>query len=320
MLSRVADSLFWMSRYVERAENVARFLAVNDYLALDLPGDIDIWEPLVSAAGDTALFEELFDEVNPDNVAAFMSSCTRNPNSILSSIQAARANARSVREFITLEMWEELNGLYLMLQSLPPDTRIPAHRLNDVIRYCQLLFGITDATMSHGEGWEFTRMGRTLERADKTTRILDVRYFLLLPTGPANARPYDDILWAALLRSISGLEMYRKQHRQLVPDRVVAFLMLDEEFPRSVHHCLISAEEAVRAISDTPSRTFHNRAEQLLGRFRSELDYLSVDEIMAMGVHEFVDEIQFKLNGVNDAIFETFFALHEVSRAQEQRQ
>ncbi len=317
MLSRVAESLFWMSRYVERAENVARFLAVNDYLALDLPGDIDIWKPLVNAADDTALFEELFDEVNPDNVAAFMSSCTRNPNSILSSIQAARSNARSVREFITLEMWEELNGLYLMLRSLPPDTRIPAHRLNDVIRYCQLLFGITDATMSHGEGWEFTRMGRALERADKTSRIMDVRNFLLLPSGPANARPYDDILWAALLRSISGLEMYRKQHRQLVPRRVVAFLMLDEEFPRSVHHCLISAEEAVRAISDTPSRTFHNRAEQLLGRLRAELDYLNVDEIMAMGVHEFVDEIQFKLNGVNDAIFDTYVALREAPRPHE---
>lgn len=317
MLSRVAESLFWMSRYVERAENVARFLAVNDYLALDLPGDIDIWESLVSAAGDTDLFEDLYEEVNPDNVAAFMSSCARNPNSILSSIQEARSNARSVREFITLEMWEELNGLYLMLRSLPPDTRIPSHRLNDVIRACQLLFGITDATMSHGEGWQFTRMGRALERADKTSRILDVRYFLLLPTGPATARPYDDILWAALLRSISGLEMYRKLHRQLVPDRVFQFLMLDKEFPRSGHHCIISAEEAVRAISDTPIRTFQNRAEQLLGRLRAELDYLSVDEVIAQGVHEFVDEIQYKLNGVNDAIFETFFALTEMSRTQE---
>jgi uncharacterized alpha-E superfamily protein len=317
MLSRVADSLFWMSRYVERAENVARFLAVNDYLSLDLPGDADIWEPLVSAAGDRALFGELFDEVNPDNVAAFMSSCARNPNSILSAIREARSNARSVREFITIEMWEQLNGLYLMLRSLPPDTRIPAHRLNDVIRSCQLLFGIADATMSHGEGWQFTRMGRSLERADKTSRIVDVRYFLLIRSGPEAARPYDDILWAALLRSISGLEMYRKQHRQLVPYRVFQFLMLDKEFPRSVHHCIISAEEAVRAISDTPIRTFQNRAEQLLGRLRAELDYLGVDEIIAQGVHEFVDEIQFRLNGINDAIFETFFALADIHKPQE---
>ena len=307
MLSRVAESLYWMSRYIERAENAARFLAANDYVSLDFPEGVDLWQPLVEATGDKSEFDARYSAATPENVAAFLSRDRSNPNSIVSSVEAARENARSVRDFLTLEMWERLNYLYLQIQSGQQSGTLP---LKEVIRSCQLILGITDATMSRGEGWEFCRIGRMLERADKTSRILDVRFLLSVPKNGEAARPYDDILWAALLKSISALEMYRKSHRLIVPGRVVDFLMLDPEFPRSIHHCLVEAEEAVHAISGTPSRQFVNRAEQLLGRLRAEFDYLNVEEIVETGVHDFVDSLQIKLNDASAAITDTFFTLH----------
>lgn len=311
MLSRVADSLYWTSRYVERAENVARLVAVNGYLTLDLPSTVDQWSPLIEAMGGQELFDRKYGAPTQENVVRFLTYDEENSSSILASVQAARANARSVREFITLEMWEQLNRLYLKLGSAKDSGVASQDWFDEIITGCQLIDGITDATLSHNEGWHFFRLGRMIERADNTSRMLDVRYLFSLPPESAAVRPYDDILWAALLRSISALEMYRKKHRQIVPGRLVAFLILDREFPRSIHHCVMESEEAVRAVFDTPSRTFHNRAEQLLGRLRARLDYTSVDEILGQGVHEFIDMLQVELNAANDAIFETFFRIPE---------
>jgi uncharacterized alpha-E superfamily protein len=311
MLSRVADSLFWTSRYVERAENVARLVAVNGYLTLDLPSTVDQWSPLIEAMGGQALFDEKYGAPTQENVVRFLTYDEANPSSILAAVQAARSNARSVREFITLEMWEQLNRLYLKLGSARDTGVVSQDWFDEIITNCQLIGGITDATMSHNEGWHFYRLGRMLERADNTSRMLDVRYLFSLPMDGATTHPYDDILWAALLRSISALEMYRKKFHQILPERLVVFLILDQEFPRSIHHCVVESEEAVRAILDTPSRTFQNRAEQQLGRLRARLDYTSVEEILAQGVHEFIDTLQLDLNEVNAALFETFFRIPE---------
>jgi len=313
MLSRVADSLYWTSRYVERAENVARLVAVNGYLTLDLPSTLDQWSPLIEAMGGQESFEKRGEAPTQENVVRFLTYDDSNPSSILSSIQAARSNARSVREFITLEMWEQLNRLYLKLGSAKDSGLASQDWFDEIITACQLVDGITDATMSHNEGWHFFRLGRMLERADNTSRMLDVRYLFSLPPENSTTRPYEDILWAALLRSISALEMYRKKHRQIVPDRLVSFLFLDREFPRSIHHCVMESEEAVRAIFDTPQGTFHNRAEQVLGRLRARLDYTSVEEILAQGVHEFIDSLQLELIAANEAIFTTFFKMPETA-------
>jgi uncharacterized alpha-E superfamily protein len=185
MLSRVAESIFWMSRYVERAENVARFIDVNDNLTLGEGVDLsEQWAPLVYTTGDQDLFKELYGEPHREAVMRFLAFDPRNPNSIFSCVAGARENARSVRESITVAMWEQVNKFYLMVQSALQNSRFitEPNQFCDMVRHAShALVGTTDATMSHGEAWHFSRIGRLLERADKTSRIVDVQYFHLLP-------------------------------------------------------------------------------------------------------------------------------------------
>ena len=172
-----------------------------------------------------------------------------------------------------------------------------------------LFTGITDATMSRGEGWHFARLGRMLERADKTSRILDVKYFTLLPSVEDVGTPIDDLQWSAVLRSVSGFEMYRKRHHGITPKRVAGFLILDRLFPRAIMHCIDAANKSLHAISGSPEGTFWNVAEKRLGQLRGELAYAEIDEIVSFGLHEFLDALQVKLNGVGDGIFQTFIAM-----------
>ncbi|MEW5975233.1 MAG: alpha-E domain-containing protein [Acidobacteriota bacterium] len=312
MLSRVADSIYWMSRYIERAENVARFIDVNLHLMLDLPsGFDDQWHPLVSTTGDHDIFEERYGPASRKNVIEFLTFDRANLNSIISCARAARENARSVREIISSEMWEQVNKLYLTVNEEAADgwTIEELHDFFTQIKLAGHLFaGITDATMSHGEAWSFVHLGRMLERADKTSRILDVKYFILLPTVTDVGTPYDDIQWAAVLRSASAFEMYRKTYGRITPDQVVDFLLLDYHFPRAIRYCIVKADEALHAISGTPVGTFSNLAEQRLGHLRSDLAYTKVQEVLSSGLHEFLDALQTKLNRVGDGIHEDFFA------------
>ena len=210
MLSRVADSIYWMSRYIERAENVARFVDVNLNLMLDFPGSSDQqWQPLVDITGDTEQFAERYGEACQTSVIQFLTFDTKNPNSILSCVRAARESARSVREIISSAMWEHLNGSYLMLTAAAGDdgeVSDPHELFASVKTASQAFTGITDTTMTHNEGWHFCRLGRQLERADKTSRILDVKYFLLLPKVDDVGTTVDDVQWAAVLRSASAFE------------------------------------------------------------------------------------------------------------------
>ncbi len=312
MLSRVADSIFWMSRYVERAENVARFISVNLNLNLDLPGElVQQWRPLVITSGDDAAFAASYGAPTKENVIRFLTFDRRNPNSVLSCLTAARENARGVREIISSEMWEHINRFYLMMKDgggYQAALDNPHDFFEQVRLAGQQFQGITDATMTHGEPWHFCRMGRALETADKTSRILDVKYLILLPSPEEIGTPYDDIQWAALLRSASAFEMYRQRHGRITPARVVEFLILDREFPRAVLFCLTQANQSLHAITGTASGSFTNRPEQLLGRLRAVLAYTRAEELISGGLHEFVDDLQTRLNGVGDAICETFFA------------
>ena len=182
--------------------------------------------------------------------------------------------------------------------------------LTDVKANSHLFLGITDATMSHGEGWHFARLGRLLERADKTSRILDVKYFILLPTADEVGTPFDMIQWSDLLKSASALEMYYKRYGRIAPDDVAAFLILDPTFPRAIRYCLIKAEDSLHAISGSDRGSYQNLAEKRLGRLRAELDFVDIDDCVTAGLHEFVDDFQSRLNRVGEAIFETFFAPH----------
>jgi uncharacterized alpha-E superfamily protein len=313
MLSRVADSVYWMSRYVERAENVARFVDVNFQLMLDAPaGNDQQWEPLVATTGDHAQFTKRHGAATEENATKFLTFESENPNSILSCLRAARENARSVREIISSEMWLQLNRFYLIVKSAAESPRgldNPQDFFDAVKQASHLFTGITDATMTQGEAWHFSRLGRMLERADKTSRILDVKYFLLLRSADDVGSPFDAIQWAALLRSASAFEMYRKRHGRISPKGVADFLMLDREFPRAIQYCLVAARDSLHAISGTPLGTFRHPPEKLLGQLCSDLSFTTVDEIVKQGLHEYVDDLQTKMNQVSSGVFETFFAL-----------
>lgn len=316
MLSRVASSIFWLNRYIERAENYARFIEVNLNLSLDLPrGTAEQWEPLVATTGDHEAFIARYGKATKETVIQFLATDAANPNSILSCLAAARENARSVREIISTDTWEQINRFHLQVRDAVArglSTQNLHTFLTDVKANSHLFLGITDATMSHGEGWHFARLGRLLERADKTSRILDVKYFMLLPTVAEVGTPFDIIQWSALLKSASALEMYCKQHGRIAPNPVAEFLILNPNFPRAIRYCLTKAEDSLHAIAGSESDRHSNLAEKRLGRLRSEMDYIDMAEILSGGLHEFFDSFQFKLNRTGDAIYETFFALRPV--------
>lgn len=323
MLSRVAESIHWMARYIERAENVARIMDANYHMILDLPAGVgEQWEPLVVTTGDEKRFAELYPEFSRENVLQFLAFDLRNPNSILSCLQAARENARSVRELISSEMWQQVNSFYLLLKEASRQggrIELPHEFFVEIMMSSHLFAGLTENTMTHGEGWEFARLGRMLERADKTARIIDVKYFILLPSVDYVGMPYDHILWGALLRSASAFEMYRKRYGQIAPDQIIEFLILDSEFPRAIHHCLITAEQALRNISGTPRSRFTNPAEKSLGRLLADIDYTQIEEIKTTGLHEFIDNLQTRLNQVGGAVYETFFAYPVIPAAATSR-
>jgi uncharacterized alpha-E superfamily protein len=310
MLARVAESIYWMSRYVERAENVARFVEVNLNLMLDLPvGSAQQWKPLVDTTGDAAEFAKRYGTATKRKVIQFLTFDQENVNSIRSCLRAARENARSVREIISSEMWEQVNEFYLMVNAAESTSRADPQDLFASVRMAGHLFaGVTDATMTHNEGWNFCQLGRMLERADKTSRILDVKYFLLLPNAADIGTTSDDIQWAAVLRSASAFEMYMKRRGRIAPDHIVEFLLLEKEFPRAVQYCLMRARESVHAISGTPVGMFQHAVERLLGELCSELAYARIEAIIAGGLHEHLDRLQSNVNQVGDGISETFFA------------
>jgi uncharacterized alpha-E superfamily protein len=312
MLSRVADSIYWMGRYVERAENVARFVDVNLQFMMDCPDyHGQQWEPLVYISGDEDDFKERYGSATQENVLKFLAFDHDNPNSIVSCLRAARHNARSVREVISSEMWLQVNKFFLMVDSMTEQglQLDDLHGFFDEIKSASHLFnGITDATMSHGEGWHFCRLGKQLERADKTSRILDVKYFILLRSVTDVGTAWDDIQWAAVLRSTSAFEMYRKDCGRITPKGVVDYLLLNRLFPRAIHHCVIAARESLHCISGTNVGSYKNAAEKLLGQLCSELSYATVDEVIAAGLHEYLDDLQVKMNQIGAEVHETFFA------------
>lgn len=318
MLSRVADSLYWMSRYIERAENIARILDVKLSLLLDLP-DLKPkqtrkhWLAVVTANGDHAAFATRHREVNALNVTNFLTFDTKNPNSIVSAIRSARENARTVREQISSEMWEHLNRLYLFLRERRTQNvlRDGSHGFYQAIKEGSQTFqGITDATMTHGEGWEFIRMGRFLERADKTTRVLDLRHYLQKSAAADAPEVADGVEWLAVLKSCSALEAYRKLYSAAVqPRTVVEFLLLDDVFPRSVKFSIAQIAEALFNVTPVRRSQFANEAQKLAGRLRAQMEYSSVDDAFQHGLHQYLDDLQVRFNAIGEAIHRSYIAL-----------
>ena len=316
MLSRVADSVFWLSRYIERAENIARFLDVNLHLTLDLGDSMDQqWSPLVATTGDHEAFAERYGQPTRENVWQFLTFDHDSANSVVSCLYSARENARTIRGSLPSEVWEELNKFYLFVRgaAVAETAERAGEFLSEVKRFSHLLVGIMESLMSRDEAWHFARMGRSIERADKTSRILDVKYFILLPTSTDVGTPVDVIQWSALLKSASALEMYRRLRGRISPENVVGFLMLDHDFPRSVRYCLHRVEESLRAITGSSPGSFHSLAERRIGRLRAEFEFTQPTDIIQIGLHEFIDALQSKLNDLDAAIFDAFFAVRPLA-------
>lgn len=311
MLSRAAEAVFWMERYRERAENTARAVDCSLHLSLDAPADRGSpWGPVVEASGDEELYRELCGEMSEKGATHFLTFEEKNPNSILSCLRKARDNARSIRDSIATAMWEELNTAYLYVcgSAADPAARpTPREIYTRVKRHSHVFVGIARATMLRGEAWHFGRLGLMLERADKTSRLLDMKYFLLLPSVEDVGAPYDSLQWSALLEAVGALEFYRKKYGQVLHSHVVEFMVLNPDFPRSILFCLLEAEKSLLALMGTASSQPGTDAERLLGRLRSELEYLRVQDLMKRGTHEFYNDVQIRLDEINAAITDAFF-------------
>ncbi|MCX5939438.1 MAG: alpha-E domain-containing protein [Cyanobium sp. LacPavin_0818_WC50_MAG_67_9] len=289
MLSRVADSLYWINRYVERAD--------------------EPWLPLIDASGDRELFDRLYPGGGPDQVVEFLVRAEANPNSVVNCIAIARENARQIREVITTEMWEQLNDIYWTLLDNEGFWRQPPQeQLRDIRRACQLFYGITDATLSRDLSWQFSRLGRVLERAEKTTRILDVKYFLLLPSPDEVGGVLDELQWISLLRSAGAYQMFRQSRQQAIePKAVASFLLLDPIFPRSVRYCLERIHETLRIVRGQAVPGAPDDLECLSGLTLARWSYTRIDELIAGGLHESIDDLQSDLNRLHDLIEQRYF-------------
>ncbi len=316
MLSRVANSLYWMSRYIERSENIARIVDVNmqlllDYRNLDEKQLAQYWLPIVQTTGDEEQFLSLHKKASAQAVTEFLVFQVENPNSIVSSVCQARENARMVRDQITVELWEELNRLYWFVKT--PQARqvwkeSPSEFFQQIKAGSLHIIGLTDATLIHNEGWWFTQVGKFLERADKTSRILDLRYQSLPERGlPKTVSQAETLDWAAILRSCSAWDAYKSIHgAEVHPRLVVEFLLLNEDFPRSVRFCVHQLNKALRRISGVIDGRFSNDAEKLAGRLVAELQFSTVEEIFDFGLHGYLDQVQLKLNNIGAAMFNAY--------------
>lgn len=315
MLSRVADACFWLSRYMERAETSARVLDVNIQLLLDFEDQNGAtaqahWQPILATLEDQELFTEIYQTISADAVMAYVTFEKRNPNSILSSVSVARENARTVREQISSEMWEQLNRLYLYLHSQAARAAFiesPIDFYRQLVDSLHSFQGITDATMTHGEGWQFLQAGKFLERADSTSRVLDIKYHILLPSGEQVGGAVDITQWMAVLRSCSAMEAFLKISRgQVTGWQVAEFLILHDTFPRSIRFCVDALDRALHSISGCERGHFSNEAERLAGMLRSNLDYTTIEAVFATGLHQYLDQIQLRLTETSNVLVKTY--------------
>lgn len=312
MLSRVADAIYWMSRYFERAENTARMVDVNHNLTLDGSDTDADWLPLVAALGDERVFAARYGAPTRDAVLRFLTFDPDAPGSVFSCLSRARENARTVRDVISSDMWEQTNETYLRAQEASRDPAAlgdPLEFLAEVKKAAQLFVGVTYLTMTHNEAWHFARLGRLLERADMTARILDVKH-ARIPRDPAQVgSPHDELAWGALLRSASALEMYRKRHGQLMPSQVVAFLLFDRKFPRSVRYCLRKAERSLHAITGRGLDVLESSAEQHASVLVKRVERTDVDAVLGAGLHEWLAAFQADTALLGAKVHESFFAV-----------
>ncbi len=313
MLSRTADHLFWMSRYTERAENTARMLDVNYQTAL-LPQSAAVaqvgWEGLLSISELTPTYAAKHGAVSAKGVMEFMVKDESNSSAIVSCLRAARENARAVRGTLTTEVWETINQTYLEVQRMlraGEFERDPSQFFEWVKFRSHLSRGVTVGTMLQDEALHFMRMGTFLERADNTARLLDVKFHAVQSDffGAASEKDqeYDFYHWSAILRSVSGFEIYRKVYRNVIkPERVAELLMLRPDMPRSMHASMIAVVDNLLAVQNAQAGETLRRA----GKLRADLQFARIDEILATGLHAYLTQFLDRINELGAHISRDF--------------
>jgi uncharacterized alpha-E superfamily protein len=295
-----------MSRYVERAENTARTILVNHNLLLDMPRTMELgWAPLVAIMGCKDAFYEHFAEASERNVIRYLVSDPRNPNCLVSSLAQARENLRTTRAIVPRSAWETLNDVYAYASENKASATTRRGRyayLRHIIDYCHMLAGKLSGTMSHDQTYDFLRMGRNMERADMTTRVIDVRGSNLLPSHSEELKPFDDIQWKSVLDSLAAYQMYRRQvHVRVFGRAVLRFLLQDRVFPRAVQYAFGEVEHCLRSLPGNES------ALRVLGRAQRMVRQVDVPGIVHAGLTDFINELQLVHSELHDQLRASFF-------------
>jgi uncharacterized alpha-E superfamily protein len=309
MLSRVANTLYWMVRFVERADNLARLIDVNQQLLLDFESlDSErlrgFWRPIILSTGDEDAFNVLYDTAGSNEVIRFLTDDERNPNSIRSCIGSARENARMVRDQLSDELWEELNALFLFTRSEEAARLLggnPPKYYENIRRSAVTFLGVAASTLSRDEAWEFMDLGRFLERADKTTRFLDIATYLSDPSEGGGI-----LHWNAILRSCGAMGAFRAEHREISAKAVLDFLLFSKAFPRSVRYCMERVDLSLHRISGSARGGFSNAAERESGLLLASMNFGTSIEVADGGLHAYLDGLQARFNQIGAAIFETY--------------
>lgn len=293
MLSRTADHLYWMARYIERAENVARVLEVTYSMSLlptDASNEQELWDTVLEIAGVRDIYDATYHEISATHVIQHLVMDSQNPSSIYSSLRSARENARAVRVAMTVETWENMNTLWLEFgQYIKQD--LTQSGLNEFCEWVKsrshLFRGVCFGTMLRDEAFSFVRLGTFMERADNTARLLDVKYEFLIPMQEANEGAVDYYEWSAVLRSVAAFQAYQKVYRDAIePTKVSELLILREDMPRSLHACYAEIMPILRQVAGSRQ----TEAERLAGQMHARLHYGRMLDIVKEGVHHFLDE------------------------------
>ena len=296
MLSRVAERIYWMCRYLERVENTARLVAVYGELLLDLPSEAELdWSVPLRILG-------LGEHHEADDALDFLLGGAGNPASLLTSMHQARENARTTRDVMPSEAWQAINEMHLFVEAAltAGDRRQGRQMPTEIVRRCHEITGIIEGGMSHGAAYHFACMGRSLERADMTSRMIDVAAAIML-TGREELEHHASNIWRGVLRALSAYQMYRQSvRRRIVGEDVVCFLLLDPDFPRSFMHCVTRLDDAAAGL---PRSEATRDAVRLL---RKRLRGLDLGDINYASVHQLVDDLQIELAAVHRRVYETW--------------
>jgi len=312
MLSRIADSLYWLARYIERAEETARILDVNYHMMLEQSYQSSRlrWDPLVAMAGEEQRFRQFYSEATSRAVFEFLAFRSDNPSSVLQCISKARENARTIRDRISREMWEDINGLFHSVFRFNPQQEITAgpHRFCETVRFGSHRFhGVAEATLPHDEGWQFLKIGWFLERAEMTARLVDVQYQNLLEAS-RETDGTDSHLWMAVLKSVGAYEIYRRQyHSPIEPEKVAEMLILHPQFPRSIRFSITEVQSALREISGSVAGSYANEAERLTGKVLESLCYDKIEDIFNHGLRSHLSSLLKMCLAIDEDIARTYF-------------